>query len=312
MPGCGWAELLPIPRCRLRYVIHRSRDESRLRDRDFVARPVGHRQIHRAAVDRIDERQPALVVDRHRPQIEAGILAQPVDRAFVLALLLDVAITAADALQAILRVEAEQVGPALPLQYARVELPFVAGQHEHLQLAARHLRERRAEVLRTACFEHDLRDRLLVGEPVVRVEIQRHYEEQRGAREQQRSHHAAARGSYEARAKQALAGECQQQQAEDSDEQDDGIGAHVTKPVSSRRSMSAASAAMSRSSRWSYGRYATLRRMSAWTRCNGSVVCSGCSLSIACAAASTSMARTCAVFAQIRCNLKPAHGAMLT
>jgi hypothetical protein len=157
-----------------------------------------------------------------------------------------------------LRIEAEQIRPALPLEHTRVELPLVAGEHEHLQLAARHLRQRRAEMLRAARLENDLGNGLLVGQPVVRVQVQRDDEEQRGAGEQQCSHQPAARRRDEARAKQPLAREREQQETEQGDEEDDCVRGHVTKLVSSRRSISAARVAMSRSRRWSYGRYATL------------------------------------------------------
>src|SRR5262245_30745439 len=110
-------------------------------------------------------------------------------------LLLDVAIASAHALETILRIEPEEVCPTLPLQYARIELPLVAREHEHLHLAARNLRERRAKALRAAGFEDDLGDGLLVREAGVRVQVQRQQEQHRCDREQHdATERAAARG----------------------------------------------------------------------------------------------------------------------
>ena len=108
-------------------------------------------------------------------------------------------------------------------------------------------------------------------------------------REQQDSHQRAAAGRQKARAQQALTRERQQQQTEDRQEEDDGVRWHagqrryagLTKRVNSPRATDAASAAMSRSRRWSYGRYCTYVRRNSCTFCSCSVVSSGCSLSIA-------------------------------
>ena len=72
----------------------------------------------------VDEGQAGGVVERELPQVQPGILSERVHRALAVTFLFDVAIAAADALEAILGVQAEQVGPAFPFEHARVQLPL--------------------------------------------------------------------------------------------------------------------------------------------------------------------------------------------
>ena len=95
--------------------------------------------------------------------------------------LFDIAVAAADAFEPVLGIEPQQVCPAFPLEHARVELPFITGQHEYLHLAAGHFRERGAVTLWSTRLEHDFRHRSFVRQAGVSVQVQRHDEEQTAA-----------------------------------------------------------------------------------------------------------------------------------
>ena len=111
-----------------RLEVERPRDQSALRDLDFVARAVGHRHEGGAAIERIDPRQVVVIALQERPHVDPVRRIQCIYGADPVAFAVDVGIAAADALQPVSGVKAQHIGRAVPLQNPRVELPIVSAQ----------------------------------------------------------------------------------------------------------------------------------------------------------------------------------------
>src|SRR5699024_641722 len=80
--------------------VERTRDEAARRDADREMRTVGHRQVGRAAVERIHPRQPGAEAARKRPDVHARRPGELVDRPRLGTLARDIAIATADAIEA--------------------------------------------------------------------------------------------------------------------------------------------------------------------------------------------------------------------
>ncbi len=95
-------------------LIQRTRHEAGLGYRNGVQRPVGHRQVGRAAVQRIHPRNPAVMIVHELPRVDLPRRVQVIHRSRLRGLVLDLGVSPADALEPIGGVEADQIGERGP------------------------------------------------------------------------------------------------------------------------------------------------------------------------------------------------------
>src|SRR5438874_5013438 len=133
MRGRAFYQSLPATERLARLFVSGPHHQAAGRDADGVFRAVRHRHVHRAAIERIGERQIAVMPPYDRPQIDTRLVGKGMDGTRRAALLRDVGIATGEALQTIDRIEAEQGTEGAPLQHPRIDLPFVAAQLELLR-----------------------------------------------------------------------------------------------------------------------------------------------------------------------------------
>src|SRR6266851_6116752 len=109
-------------------------------------------------------------------------------------LILDAGVAAADALQAIRRIEPNEVGEGVPFEHARIDLPLVAAQRETRALAAG-IGQNRIELTLPGTHELQLAGGLFVGQALVGTQIRG---DQRGADAEQNEHERSGAVQYSA------------------------------------------------------------------------------------------------------------------
>src|SRR5437773_2207515 len=135
-----------------RRVVQRPSHQPALRYADLIGASVSHRQVRGAAVEGIGPGKVLVPRSEQRPGVDALGRMQCIDRAGRRALALEITVTAADPLQTVRRIEAQDIGDAAPFEHPGVDLPFVATQYKALNLARR-IDQRGVELLLSGALE---------------------------------------------------------------------------------------------------------------------------------------------------------------
>lgn len=148
-------------------------DQAGLGDAHFEAGAVGHGQVRGTAVDRIDEWYPAFIAVGNCPQVEAGSSSERVYGSGTATLSFEICEPAAESFKPIVAVEPEKVGDTMPFEHPRVDLPFVASQHEAARSGIAASRQGGAESSRFELAKRNVGDRPFVSQALIGVEIKR-------------------------------------------------------------------------------------------------------------------------------------------
>src|SRR3984893_280192 len=119
-----------------RGLVERTRDQAALRHLDFIQCAVGHGKEGRTAVERVQPWQPGPITMRQVPWVDELRRIQGIDGTGLGTFVLDARVPAADALQAIRRIEPDDIGKGTPFEHASIDLPLIAAQREIRSLAA--------------------------------------------------------------------------------------------------------------------------------------------------------------------------------
>src|ERR1700730_13887661 len=119
-----------------RRLVERTRHQAALRHLDFIQGAVGHGKEGRTAVERIHPWQPGAIAMRQVPWVDALRRIQGIDRTSLGTFVLDARVPAADTLEAIRRIEPDEIGKGTPFEHASIDLPLIAAQREIRALAA--------------------------------------------------------------------------------------------------------------------------------------------------------------------------------